>query len=122
MRRAQWTALGLTPADMEKPKVAIVNSSSGLASCFSHLDGIVGPLRQAITAAGGVGGPLGLVHDGDVISVDVDARTLDLHVPEAELARRRAGQQPLPPPTGCGWLSVYARSVRPLGQGATLGG
>jgi dihydroxy-acid dehydratase len=54
MRRAQWTALGLTDEDMEKPKIAIVNSSSGLASCFSHLDGIVGPLKQAITDAGGV--------------------------------------------------------------------
>jgi len=54
MRRAQWTALGLTDEDMEKPKIAIVNSSSGLASCFSHLDGIVGPLKQAITEAGGV--------------------------------------------------------------------
>jgi len=55
MRRAQWTALGLTPEDMDKPKIAIVNSSSGLASCFSHLDGIVGPLRRAIGEAGGVG-------------------------------------------------------------------
>ncbi|MBO0775923.1 MAG: dihydroxy-acid dehydratase, partial [Actinobacteria bacterium] len=54
MRRAQWTALGLTPADMEKPKIAIVNSSSSLASCFSHLDGIVGPLQEAIRDAGGV--------------------------------------------------------------------
>jgi dihydroxyacid dehydratase/phosphogluconate dehydratase len=54
MRRAQWTALGLTPQDMEKPKIAIVNSSSGLASCFRHLDGIVGPLRDAIRAAGGI--------------------------------------------------------------------
>jgi dihydroxy-acid dehydratase len=54
MRRAQWTALGLTPEDMEKPKIAIVNSSSGLASCFSHLDGIVGPLKQAVRDAGGV--------------------------------------------------------------------
>jgi len=54
MRRAQWTALGLTGEDMEKPKVAIVNTSSGLASCFSHLDGIVGPLKRAITEAGGV--------------------------------------------------------------------
>ena len=42
MRRAQWTALGLTDEDLEKPKIAIVNSSSELASCFSHLDGIVG--------------------------------------------------------------------------------
>ena len=55
MRRAQWTALGLTEEDFEKPKIAIVNSSSGLASCFSHLDGIVGPLREAIRGAGGVG-------------------------------------------------------------------
>lgn len=32
MRRAQWTALGLTEADMAKPKIAIVNTSPGLAS------------------------------------------------------------------------------------------
>ncbi len=48
MRRAQWTALGLSAEDMEKPKIAVVNTSSDLASCFSHLDGIVGPLKQAI--------------------------------------------------------------------------
>ena len=54
MRRAQWSALGLTDEDLEKPKIAIVNSSSQLASCFSHLDEIVAPLKSAITAAGGV--------------------------------------------------------------------
>ena len=54
MRRAQWTALGLTDEDMQQPKIAIVNSSSGLASCFSHLDDIVGPLKDAIRAAGGL--------------------------------------------------------------------
>jgi dihydroxy-acid dehydratase len=54
MRRAQWTALGLRDSDMEKPKIAIVNSSPDLASCFSHLDGMVQPLKQAILAAGGV--------------------------------------------------------------------
>ena len=40
VRRAQWKALGLTDEDMEKPKIAVVNSSSELAICFSHLDGI----------------------------------------------------------------------------------
>ena len=54
MRRAQWSALGLTDEDLEKPKIAIVNSSSQLASCFSHLDEIVAPLKAAIEAAGGV--------------------------------------------------------------------
>ena len=57
-----------------------------------------------------------------MISVDVVARTIELEVPEDELARRRARLARPAPPSGCGWLSVYARCVRPLGQGATLGG
>ena len=36
-----------------------------------------------------VGGPLALVQDGDEIAIDADARTLELNVDEAELARRR---------------------------------
>ena len=53
-RRAQWRALGLTDEDMQKPKIAIVNSSSELSSCFSHLDGLADELKAAIRAAGGV--------------------------------------------------------------------
>lgn len=54
VRRAQWRALGLNDEEMSRPKIAIVNSSSNLASCFSHLDGIVDPLKDAIRAGGGV--------------------------------------------------------------------
>ncbi len=54
VRRAQWVALGLTDADMEKPKIAVVNSSSELAICFSHLDGIAAAVKQAIRDAGGL--------------------------------------------------------------------
>jgi dihydroxy-acid dehydratase len=53
-RRAQWRALGLTDEDMVKPKIAIVNSSSALAICFSHLDEIAARAKQAIERAGGV--------------------------------------------------------------------
>jgi dihydroxy-acid dehydratase len=53
-RRAQWRALGLTDEDMEKPKIAIVNSSSSLAICFSHLDEIAKRAKRAIERAGGV--------------------------------------------------------------------
>ena len=53
-RRAQWRALGLTDEDMAKPKIAIVNSSSALAICFSHLDEIAGRAKRAIERAGGV--------------------------------------------------------------------
>ena len=53
-RRVQWKALGLTDADLEKPKIAVVNSSSELAMCFRHLDGIAAIVKQAIWAAGGL--------------------------------------------------------------------
>src|SRR3990170_369901 len=53
-RRSQWKALGLSDADMEKPKIAVVNSSSELAICFSHLDGIAVEAKKAIRAAGGL--------------------------------------------------------------------
>jgi len=54
-RRAQWLALGLTDEDMLKPKIAIVNTSSQLAICFSHLDEIARRVKRAIDNAGGLG-------------------------------------------------------------------
>jgi dihydroxy-acid dehydratase len=54
VRCAQWTALGLTEEDMQKPKIAVVNSSSELAICFSHLDGIAKLVKEEIRAAGGL--------------------------------------------------------------------
>ncbi len=54
VRRAQWRALGLTDDDLLKPKIAVVNSSSELAICFSHLDGIAKVVKEAVRDAGGV--------------------------------------------------------------------
>ncbi len=54
-RRAQWRALGLTDDDMRKPKIAIVNSSSDLAICYSHLDEIAKRAKDAVRRAGGIG-------------------------------------------------------------------
>src|SRR5690606_9974929 len=53
-RRANWRALGLSKEDMEKPKIAVVNSSSELAICYAHLDGIAKIVKEEIRAAGGV--------------------------------------------------------------------
>ncbi len=52
-RRANWRALGLSLEDMEKPKIAVVNSSSELAICYAHLDGIAKIVKEEIRAAGG---------------------------------------------------------------------
>ena len=67
-----------------------------------------------------IGGPLGLVEGGDEIAIDVDAHTLDLEVPQAELARRRArlGEPALKPATG--WLSIYRQQVQPMRKGVVL--
>jgi len=54
VRRAQWLALGLSEADLEKPKIAIVNSSSKLSICFSHLDEIAKTAADAVREAGGL--------------------------------------------------------------------
>jgi dihydroxy-acid dehydratase len=54
VRRAQWKALGLSDEDMEKPKIAVVNSSSELAICFSHLDRVAEVVKQAVRDAGGL--------------------------------------------------------------------
>jgi dihydroxy-acid dehydratase len=50
-----WLALGLSDADMLKPKIAIVNTSSQLAICFSHLDETARRTKRAVEAAGGIG-------------------------------------------------------------------
>ncbi|HTN98781.1 MAG TPA: L-arabinonate dehydratase [Nordella sp.] len=54
-----------------------------------------------------IGGTLALVKNGDMISVDVARRTIELEVPEETLARRRSDWKPLPPryERGFGWLA-----------------
>jgi dihydroxy-acid dehydratase len=53
-RRANWKALGLSAEDMLKPKIAVVNSSSELAICYAHLDGIAKIVKEEIRKAGGI--------------------------------------------------------------------
>jgi dihydroxy-acid dehydratase len=67
-----------------------------------------------------VGGPLGLVRDGDLISVDVPAGSLELEVSEPELASRRAAAAPSPPAHLRGWPALYARHVLQAPDGCDL--
>ncbi|UYO98396.1 dihydroxy-acid dehydratase [Microbacterium sp. M28] len=66
-------------------------------------------------------GPIAFVRDGDLIRVDIAARSLDLLVDEAELASRRSGWEPLPPRYTRGVLAKYAALVRSAAEGATTG-
>ncbi|MEJ6554506.1 dihydroxy-acid dehydratase [Microbacterium esteraromaticum] len=66
-------------------------------------------------------GPIAFVRDGDLIRVDIAARSLELLVEEAELSSRREGWEPLPPRYTRGVLAKYSRLVRSAAQGAVTG-
>jgi dihydroxy-acid dehydratase len=63
-------------------------------------------------------GPIGLVKDGDIITIDAEKGTLDLEVPEAELAERRKAFKPKPAGFKTGALARYVKNVGPARDGA----
>ena len=65
-----------------------------------------------------MGGNIALVQEGDSITIDADARLLQLNVPDAELARRRAAWQPPAPRYTRGVLAKYAKLVSTASLGA----
>jgi dihydroxy-acid dehydratase len=89
-----------------------------------QLSGLVnkGLVVGEVSPEAAIGGPLGLVHDGDVIDIDMIARKVDLRLDPAEWAARRERFQRIAKETPNGWLTIYARSVGPLSEGATLVG
>jgi dihydroxy-acid dehydratase len=66
------------------------------------------------------GGPIALVHDGDIIAIDISAKTIALKVDEAQLAQRRSQWQPPEPKIKHGYLARYARLVGSADSGAVV--
>ncbi|MXZ47191.1 MAG: dihydroxy-acid dehydratase [Chloroflexi bacterium] len=66
-------------------------------------------------------GPIAAVREGDTITLDIDARTLDLEVDEAEVALRLEEWTPPPPRWERGVFAKYARSVSSAAEGAVTG-
>jgi dihydroxy-acid dehydratase len=64
-----------------------------------------------------VGGPLALVHDGDMIRVDADAGELELEVSDDELAARAAARRPAPVVRSRGYVELYRRHVTQAPEG-----
>lgn len=67
-----------------------------------------------------VGGPIALVEEGDIISINIPENRLDVMVSDEELARRRAGWQPREPKVTTGYLSRYRELVTSGNKGAVL--
>ena len=66
------------------------------------------------------GGPLALVENGDMIELDVARRRIQLHVSDAELARRKAKWKAPKPHADRGWVKLYCATVTQADQGVDL--
>lgn len=66
-------------------------------------------------------GPIAFVRDGDLIRVDIAARSLDILVDASELEARRGGWSPLPPRYTRGVLAKYQKLVGSAASGAVTG-
>ena len=64
-----------------------------------------------------VGGPLALVRNGDPIALDVERRAIDLEVPEAELARRRAAWTPPKKKYERGYGAIFSKHIKQADEG-----
>ena len=66
------------------------------------------------------GGPIGLLRDGDIISIDINNNKLEVKLSDEELAERRKNFKPLEPKVKEGYLSRYAKLVSSASEGAIL--
>jgi dihydroxy-acid dehydratase len=64
-----------------------------------------------------IGGPLALLRSGDIVEVDVPARTINMRVPEEELTRRRAAWVPPAPHFGRGYGWAFTRHIQQANEG-----
>ena len=67
-----------------------------------------------------VGGPIALVEEGDIISIDIDNHKLNVLVSDEEMAARKARWQPRTPQVTTGYLARYASLVTSAERGAVL--
>ena len=67
-----------------------------------------------------VGGPIALVEEGDIISIDIDNHQMNVLVSEEEMAVRKAKWQPRTPQVTTGYLARYASLVTSADRGAVL--
>jgi dihydroxy-acid dehydratase len=66
------------------------------------------------------GGLIGLLCEGDIISIDIENRSINAVLADDEIARRRKDWQPLPPNVTSGYLARYAKQASSAASGAVF--
>jgi len=111
--------------EMLSPTAAIVGMGLGDSVALVTDGRFSGATRGAavghVSPEAAAGGPLGLVHEGDTIEIEIPSGTLTLDVPDAELDRRRASWSPPPSRAQPGsYLDRYSRLVTSAMTGAVF--
>jgi dihydroxy-acid dehydratase len=96
-------------------KVALITDGRFSGATRGFCVGHVGPEAA-------VGGPIALLRDGDVITLDAEKGSLDVNLSQAELDARRTGWKPRPNGFTSGYLWKYAQQVGPARGGAVTHG
>jgi dihydroxy-acid dehydratase len=110
MREMLQTTAALTGQGMGG-KVALITDGRFSGATRGFCVGHVGPEAA-------VGGPIGLIRDGDIIELDAINGTLDVKLTDAELAERKKAWKPREMRVGSGVLWKYAQQVGPAVKGA----
>lgn len=96
----------------------IKRSSLLLTVSFAALPG--GASIGHVCPEAAVGGPIALVEEGDIISINIPENRLDVKVSEEEMESRRAKWQPRQPQVTTGYLDRYRKMVTSANRGAIL--
>jgi dihydroxy-acid dehydratase len=73
-----------------------------------------------ISPEAAVGGPIGLLKDGDIIKIDIPSNKIDVELSDKELAGRRKAWKPPKPRITKGYLAKYASMATSADTGAVL--
>ena len=112
--------------EMLSPTSALIGAglgdSVGLITDGRFSGGTYGLVVGHVAPEAAVGGPIGLLQEGDRITIDADHQRLDVHLEEAELARRRAAwNAPTREEKPGTVLAKYAKLVSSASEGAITG-
>ncbi|KAI9483143.1 MAG: dihydroxy-acid dehydratase [Benjaminiella poitrasii] len=108
--------------EMLKPSSAIMGAGLGkdvaLLTDGRFSGGSHGFIIGHVCPEAQVGGPIGLVKDGDIITIDAESREMNMNVSDEEIAERKENFVPKPPKYTRGTLARYVMTVKSASEGA----
>lgn len=122
--RYEGPAGGPGMREMLAPTSAIVGM--GLAESVALITdgrfsgGTKGPCLGHVSPEASAGGPIAIIKEGDVISIDIPNRRLEVKLTKAEIQKRFKQWKPVPPKITTGYLARYSRLVSSADKGAIL--